>query len=53
LLQGFQGLTQAKVTPPERLRQARVPLAPLSIARGQKDKADEWRKQLEAVKPKR
>jgi hypothetical protein len=49
LLQGYQGLAQAKATPPKRLREALERLVQLYDAWGQKDKADEWRKKLEAA----
>jgi tetratricopeptide (TPR) repeat protein len=50
LLQGYQGLTQAKGTPPERLQQALERLVQLYDAWDRKDKAEEWRKKLEAAK---
>ncbi len=46
----LQGLAQAKATPPKRLREALERLVQLYAAWGQKDKADEWRKKLEAAK---
>jgi hypothetical protein len=52
LLQGYQGLIQAKDTPPERLRQAVERLVQLYAAWAKPDKADEWHKrQQTAEKP--
>jgi tetratricopeptide (TPR) repeat protein len=55
LVQGYEGLQQraAKIPPPVRtlrLTEALERLVQLYDATGQKDKAEEWRKQLEATK---
>ncbi len=50
MLLGYQGLSEAKGTPPERQREALERLVQLYTAWGEHGKTEEWRKKLEEAK---